>query len=73
MKPYSQDNDEDHDYMKCSCGSGLEKDAEYDARGIFLTYVCDKCRDEKLSHYRRDVLENSNYECDEEIYSEDEY
>jgi hypothetical protein len=63
---------EDDDHEKCSCESGQYKYAEYDARGIFLTYVCDKCRDEKLSHYRRDVLEDSNYECDEEIYSEDE-
>jgi hypothetical protein len=29
--------EDDFDPKKCSCGSGLEKDAEYDARGIFLT------------------------------------
>ncbi len=33
----------------CHCGSGLIANAEYDARGIFLTYACDKCRKEKLS------------------------
>ena len=38
-------NDDDFDPKKCLCGSGLEKDAEYDARGIFLTYACDKCRE----------------------------
>ena len=32
---------DDFDPKKCCCGSGLEKDAEYDARGIFLTYACD--------------------------------
>ena len=27
----------------CFCGSGLERRALIDARGIFCTYVCDKC------------------------------
>jgi hypothetical protein len=63
----TQDNDEDRDYMKCSCGSGLYKDAEYDARGIFLTYACNKCRKGKLSRYRQDVLTDSNYWHDEPI------
>ena len=43
---------------------------EYDARGIPLTRVCDKCRKEKLSHYRRDVLTDGNYEADEDIEPE---
>jgi hypothetical protein len=38
-----------------------------DARGIPLARVCPKCRAEKLSHYRPDVLTNSNYEADEPI------
>ena len=33
-------SEDDFDPKKCSCGSGLEKDEEYDARGIFLTYAC---------------------------------
>jgi len=33
---------------------------EYDARGIYLTKVCDKCEKEKLSKYRKD---NPNYEA----------
>ena len=34
---------------------------EHDARGIPLCRVCDKCREEKLSRFRPDVLTNSNY------------
>lgn len=51
----------------CFCGSMQPKEAEYDARGIFLTYVCDECRAEKLGHYRSDVLTDSNYWADEPI------
>jgi hypothetical protein len=46
----------------CHCGSGLEREARYDARGIFLTYVCEKCEKEKLSHYRPEVLVDPNYD-----------
>ena len=40
---------------------------EYDARGIYLCRVCEKCRDAKLSKYRPDVLTDSNYWHDEPI------
>lgn len=45
----------------CGCGSGLERRAEYDARGIFLTYVCEECRSDKLGRYRPDVLTDPSY------------
>jgi hypothetical protein len=51
----------------CSCGSGEEHWAEFDARGIFLTYVCEQCRDQKLKKYRKDVLDDPNYWHDEPI------
>jgi len=51
----------------CSCGSGENQKAEYDARRIFLTYACDKCRKERLSHFRPDVLSDPNYWTDEPI------
>jgi hypothetical protein len=35
---------------ECPCGSGEFPEAEYDAQGIFLCYVCDECREEKLGH-----------------------
>ena len=60
------------------CDHGRDEDngtdngwAEYDARGIYLTKVCDKCRKHKLSKYRRDVLADPSYECDEPIEPEE--
>ena len=52
---------------ECFCGSTKQRYAEHDARGIFLSYVCDDCRDAKLASYRPDVLTNPNYEADEPI------
>ena len=43
---------------------------EYDARGIPLCRVCDKCQKEKLSAYRPEVLSDSNYDHDEPISEE---
>jgi hypothetical protein len=43
---------------------------EYDARGIPLAKVCDKCRKTKLAGYRPDVLRDPNYEHDEPISEE---
>lgn len=40
---------------------------EYDARGIYLCRVCDKCQDAKLSMFRQAALTNPNYEADEAI------
>jgi hypothetical protein len=54
----------------CSCGSGEEREAEYDARGIFLTYACGKCRREKLAGYRPEVLSDPNYEHSEPLDDE---
>ena len=52
----------------CPCGSGSENWEDiYDARGIYVTRVCDKCRKEKLSHYRQDIFTDSSYEVDEQI------
>ncbi len=44
---------------------------EYDARGIFLCFVCEICHESKMSKYRPDVLTDSNYQVDEPI--EEEY
>lgn len=40
----------------CNCGSGEYPEEVYDAQGIYLCRVCDKCRKEKLSHYNPWVL-----------------
>jgi len=50
---------------KCNCGSGLQREEVVDGYGIFLCFVCQKCREEKLSHYRSDIFEQ--YETDEQI------
>lgn len=46
--------------------------AEYDARGIFLCFACDVCREHKLKKYRADVLQDPAYHADECI-EEDVY
>ena len=52
---------------KCPCGSGEFPWIAYDARGIPIGYVCEKCEKRKLSGYRTEVLTNPNYDADEDI------
>jgi hypothetical protein len=47
--------------IKCTCGSNLDRYAIHDARNIFLTFACEQCEKEKLSHYRPDVLTDPHY------------
>jgi cbb3-type cytochrome oxidase cytochrome c subunit len=57
---------------QCSCGSGEWKEAQYDGRGIFLTYTCHLCHHEKMSKYRPEILEHyTQADVDEQI-EEDE-
>jgi hypothetical protein len=51
----------------CSCGSGKLWSAQYDARGIFLTYTCEDCHDRKMAEFRPDVLTDPQYWTDEPI------
>lgn len=51
--------------QQCPCGSGEFPEALHDGHGIFMTYACDKCKAEKVSHFRPDIFEA--YECDEPI------
>jgi hypothetical protein len=51
----------------CPCGSGYFPGPQYDARGIFLCYTCEKCERKKLAGYRPDVLTDGNYWHDEPI------
>lgn len=44
---------------------------EHDARGIPLARVCEECIEAKLEGFRKDVLTNPNYECNEEIEPDD--
>jgi hypothetical protein len=55
----------------CPCGSKLPREDAHDARGLFLCFVCDRCRKEKLARYRPDVLSDPNYWHDEPIEEDD--
>lgn len=55
----------------CNCGSDLPRRDLRDARGIFCTFVCDKCEEEKRSHFRPDIFTDPDYWTDEPI-EEDE-
>jgi hypothetical protein len=55
----------------CECGSGLESEWQYDARGIELCRACEKCWPERSKHYRPEVLTDPNYEASEDIEPED--
>lgn len=45
-----------------------EREAQYDGRGIFLTYTCEKCHEAKMSRYRPEILEYyTQADVDEQI------
>lgn len=53
----------------CS-GAHTKNDGSYwvnDARGIPLARVCEKCREKKLSKFRKEVRTNRSYAADEDI------
>lgn len=41
----------------CTCGSELPRRDLVDARGIFCTFVCDNCEDERRGHYDPRIFE----------------
>lgn len=53
--------------MTCKCGSNNYPFWIHDAHGIPLVKACESCEEEKLKKYRPEVLNDSNYECCEEI------
>jgi len=46
----------------CSCGSGQYREPVHDARGIFVAYVCDACRDQRLQGYRPEIFTDADYD-----------
>jgi len=48
----------------CSCGSGLVRRALYDARGIFVAYVCAGCEASIRAEYRQDIFTDPLYPID---------
>jgi len=56
----------------CSCGSGENSWWENDAQGIPLARVCPKCRKERLSGFRPEILTGySQSDVDEPIEPEE--
>ena len=51
----------------CPCGSGLLPTLVYDARGIELGFMCERCRKRRLASYRPEVLIDPNYEHEEPL------
>jgi hypothetical protein len=55
----------------CNCGSGLPSWWEHDGNDIPLCRVCPRCKDEKLSHYRPEILRPYSQEDVDEPIEED--
>jgi len=56
--------------MICKCGSGRHSYELIDARGIYVSRVCEKCEDEVKSRYRPEIFEEMNYWTDEPVEEE---
>jgi len=54
----------------CLCGSGEFPAEVFDARGVYVTVVCDRCRAERLKGYRPEIFTDSDYAADEPIEAE---
>lgn len=52
---------------KCRCGSGLERYGLYDARNIFVNYVCAACEQRIRDKYRPEIFLDPHYCADEPI------
>lgn len=44
----------------CTCGSGHSRYELRDAAGIFCTFVCDVCEDEKRAKYNPAIFEGTH-------------
>lgn len=55
---------------ECNCGSGEPRKEILDARGIFVTFACSKCRSTKLKAFRSEIFTDARYEADETIEPE---
>jgi hypothetical protein len=56
---------------RCNCGSKKFHRPLYDARAIFVAYVCDSCEQAVRRHYRPEIFNDPNYSIpDEEIWSD---
>ena len=51
----------------CRCGSGHFQFPVRDARGIFIDYVCQRCKDDKLSAFNPEIMINPNYDLGDRV------
>jgi hypothetical protein len=58
--------------VNCPCGSGEPSWWEKDGQGIPLCRVCPKCKKEKLSKYRPEILSSYTQEDVDEPIEPDE-
>jgi hypothetical protein len=54
----------------CICGSGKFSEKLFDARGIYVSRVCEDCEETVKARYRPGIFEDSGYDCDEQIYED---
>lgn len=52
---------------QCICGSGKASWELIDARGIYVSRVCDDCEEEKKSRYRPEIFTDMGYWTDEPV------
>lgn len=57
----------------CSCGASESRRPLYDARGIFVAYVCDSCETQKKSKYRAEIFINPDYDTMDETIEPEDY
>lgn len=61
-----------YDPKPCECGSGEPSEWLFDGNGIELCRACPKCKKEKLSKYRPEILRPyTQADVDEPIEPED--
>ena len=61
------------DPSPCDCGSGQDAEWEFDGQGIALVKACPKCKKQKLSKYRPEILRGyTQADVDEPIEPEDD-
>jgi hypothetical protein len=53
--------------IRCICGSNKFQRPLYDARAIFVAYVCDACERKVRGRYRPEIFTDPNYWTDEAV------
>ena len=59
------------EHLRCPCGSGEYGEPLYDARGIYVSKVCEKCEAKIKAGFRSDIFTDSDYWHDEPIEEPD--